>query len=156
MFTCGPSFFNLAASVGAAAISARYWRFFMTSTLQPYRVTVGEIEFSLAGAAVSAVGKTYAESSAYAGHETHFAFDGLNDGNCWLSGDATTPQWISVDFGVDVLVDQIAVLMSTTFINGPRDFLIQTSPDNSDWTTQKTVIGATYSLPGSGNTYSLP
>jgi hypothetical protein len=71
------------------------------------------------------------------------AFDSSNT-SAWLSVTGL-PDWISIDFGIDQVVYSIMydVRDDADGAQSPKDFVVQSSDDNSNWTTRLTVTNAT-------------
>ncbi len=67
-------------------------------------------------------------------------------GNLAVDGDATTrwssaysdPQWITIDLGMNYKISKITLTWETAC---GKNYLLQTSTDNVNWTTQTTVTG---------------
>ena len=68
------------------------------------------------------------------------AFDGTT--NAWLS--TALPSWIKIDFGTSTNCSRIVynVRNDTSGIQSPQDYVIESSDDNTNWTTRSTVTGA--------------
>src|SRR5207248_5712488 len=66
------------------------------------------------------------------------AFDN-NSGTRWSSA-AADPQWISVDLGQNYNISEIKLNWETA---AGKNYLLQVSTDNVNWTTVKTVTGNT-------------
>ena len=62
----------------------------------------------------------------------------------WLSS-AGLPDWVSIDFGSDQVVYSIMydVRNDASGAQSPKNFVVQSSDDNSNWTTRLTVTNAT-------------
>jgi hypothetical protein len=128
----------------------RYWRIFVTAiqTMSAASVGIAEVEMrATVGGADQCVGGTPAASTDTGGSfPASNAFDGSNSTR-WNSTGAGntnfgTPQWISYDFGTPVDVAQIALTSinsaAPTFNDrAPAAFRLESSPDNSTWTTEQ-------------------
>ncbi|WP_433047726.1 discoidin domain-containing protein [Dactylosporangium sp. CS-033363] len=87
----------------------------------------------------AALGKTAdASSTENAGTPASSAVDG-NGGTRWSSA-ASDPQWLRVDLGSVQSICQVTINWEAAY---GKDFQIQTSTDNANWTTIKTVTGGT-------------
>ncbi|MQY09987.1 hypothetical protein SRB5_00910 [Streptomyces sp. RB5] len=91
-----------------------------------------------------------ASSTENAGTPASAAFDG-NNGTRWSSA-ASDPQWVQVDLGATQTICKVDLNWEAAYA---RDFSIQASVDGQNWTTLKSVTGATggqtsYAVNGSG------
>ena len=90
-------------------------------------------ELNVFGTAISrnlAPGTGATSSSLEAGHEPFNAVDG-DAASYWRAGNATTPQWLTVDLGNNSLIDRV----EQTFVDDDtRKFGIEGSTDNATWT----------------------
>lgn len=116
----------------------RYWRIYVTAAESSY---VGFSEVRLLNETVNqATGGTAAASSSYAGVPPSNAFDG-NTSTDWASNGGY-PSWLSYDFGMAKAVDTVELRARSYQGQGPTNFKIQYSDDNSAWVDVVTVTGA--------------
>lgn len=80
-------------------------------------------------------GKTATASSVEGGNTVANAVDGNTTGTRWGSL-FTDPQWITVDLGQNHTITQVILRWEAA---SAKAYTLQTSPDNSTWTTIKTV-----------------
>ena len=72
------------------------------------------------------------------------AFDGsLGDSDCWISNNSS-PFWIKIDFGESVAIGESRIAMRRNDSREPRDFEIQVSNNDADWTTVHSEAGYTW------------
>ena len=123
---------------GPPADEHRYWRIFVTTGESFY---VGFSEVRLLNESVNqSTGGTAAASSSYAGLYPGNAFDG-NTATDWANNGGF-PAWLSYDFGVPKPVDTVEIRARAYQGQGPTNFKIQYSDNNSIWVDAVTVIGA--------------
>ena len=116
----------------------RYWRIFVTAGESFY---VGFSEVRLMNESVNqSIGGTAAASSSYPGTPPANAFDG-NTATDWAN-DGGFPAWLSYDFGMPKPVDTVEIRARAYEGQGPTDFKIQYSDNNSTWVDAVTVTGA--------------
>lgn len=110
----------------------RYVRLLGTARQTPYGYSVYEFEvFSFSNAAVSlAAGKAAAASSTEAAYAPGQAFDD-NDNTRW-STLGTANEMLSVDLGQNASISRIYLNWEKAY---GVDFLLQSSPDQAQWTT---------------------
>ena len=71
----------------------------------------------------------------------------------WSAAAGVTAAWLSMDFGSNVVIDGYTVFGSDQQIFNPRNWTLESSNDNVNWTIRHTVSGAA-AIPGS-STYSI-
>ena len=130
----------------------RYWRIYVDAPDSGSYTAIQELELRaiFGGADLTGIGEgTASASSSFAGGGGTAAFDGnltdLSTG-CWVSGAATSPQWIAWAFSVPKSVLEVAILpqaRSDLANRGPRNFRIQFSDDGVGWTDSKVYTGIT-------------
>lgn len=101
-----------------------------------------------------------AASSANSNNPPYFAFDrSVVTSGGWVS--LSTPAWISMDFGSgsSIVIDGYTIYGSNTQTLNPRNWTLESSDDNTNWTIRHTVSGAAaigantlYSIASIGNT----
>jgi hypothetical protein len=88
------------------------------------------------------------------------AFD-RSTGTSWATTTPQTPNWISMDFGSgsSIVIDGYTIFGSNSQLNNPRNWTLESSDDNTNWTIRHTVSGAaaitangSYSIASIGNT----
>jgi endoglucanase len=83
-----------------------------------------------------ALGKTVTVSSIEASDLAgSYAVDG-NTATRWASAENVDPQWITVDLGAIYNISQVNILWEAAYA---KNFLVQVSSDNANWTTLKDV-----------------
>jgi hypothetical protein len=94
-----------------------------------------------------AQGQTATASSFQAGNLVAYANDG-NTSTRWAASDGTVPQWWEVDLGANKTLSRVDI---NWYSNATRysQYTIQTSPDNSTWTTVVDKSGNTTDGPTS-------
>jgi hypothetical protein len=79
----------------------------------------------------------------------------------WRTPGGTTTGWLSMDFGSgsSIIIDGYTIFGSSAQANNPRNWTLESSNDNINWTIRHTVSGAaaiaassTYSIASIGNT----
>ncbi|MER7007476.1 discoidin domain-containing protein [Dactylosporangium sp. NPDC000555] len=128
--------------------SGRYVRMYGTARATAYGYSLWEFQvygsFGAPGgqcntASNAAQGKTAdASSTENAASPASAAVDG-NTGTRWSSA-FSDPQWLRVDLGSVQSICQVTINWEAAY---GKDFQIQTSTDNVNWTTIKTVTGGT-------------
>jgi hypothetical protein len=150
---------SLGAS-GGGGVSARYWRFFVTQLDGGGSAhSCAELQFrSVPGGPSIATGGTAAASSVFGSLVPSFAFDG-NPSTIWGGASGTgVPAWLSYDFGSPVSVAEVAYTGRSDGLFGqyPRDFEIQYSSDDTNWTTLWSVAGETWLDAGATRVFTRP
>jgi hypothetical protein len=146
----------------------RYWRIFITAN-NGSPSFVGLTEALLLDAAgvnrtlLTGLGPALASSELNADNR---AFDAFNNSlaSGWLSNGGALPQWVRFDFGnvnaplprLPVELKQITVFPSWNALSAsPRDFALQWSDDDINWTTALTVTNQTGWVIGTGRTFNV-
>ena len=137
-------------TVGAATPtdSHVYWRLANIANNGHIRVAISEIEMrATIGGADQCIGGVASASSEYsASYLASLAFDGDTVSSFqWVTSDGdNTDAWIKYTFVSPVEVQQIAVT-SYPFLpdTAPKDWVLQWSDNDADWTTVLTVAGET-------------
>ena len=138
------------AVAGGTTYTHRYWRVLISSNNGSGFVSIGEVFFVDGGGVdISTAGKTYAASASLGGAYTAAAaFNGSINGTSYWAANAggSLPQWLSIDFGSAVTVGRVDIGLSTSASasEAPRNFDIQSSDNNSTWTTRKSVTAQTF------------
>ena len=129
-----------------SAVSARYWRVFVTDSwaASGYSVNLAEIEMraSAGGADQTGSGTASASSIFSSSFSADEAFD-KDPSTIWSTSDMSLPQWIAYDFGTDVHVAEVMMQAGDSSARAsrmPRTFDIQYSDNGSDWTTATTRV----------------
>lgn len=123
--------------------TGRYVRIYGTARGTTYGYSIYELE--VYGTSVStgsnlALNKTVSVSSVEeAGLEGKYAVDG-NAATRWSATMYADPQWISVDLGSSYRLSQVKITWEAAYA---RNYLLQVSADNTNWTTVKTITGNT-------------
>lgn len=121
----------------------RYWRIYVTADNGGGGLDWGEVEMRIGGVdqttpagAVTAA----SASSIFSGLPAVNAFDD-DTATRWASDFSNTwPQWIKYDFGGSpVALDSVRIYPKTLAARSPKNFRIQCSMDDVDWTTAKIV-----------------
>lgn len=132
----------------------RYWRVIVTAVTSPGTQSyygfypacvIGNIELRLAaGGANQAGGGVYSASSDENGNNGSDAFDG-SPSNVWFAADGSAlPQWVACDLGAGNEADIKALTMQMDDYDEPllpKDFKLQHSDDNTNWTDYIVVTG---------------
>lgn len=171
-----PSGIGIVAPVASGGVGAHdYWRLNITANNGDAYLAIQEIELLIAGVDQtinpSGSGNAIANASTwFSGTSTATqAFDGnyTTPGNSWVTAAAAGGVgWISYRFGWTgfqgggpgpLAIDAVKIWPQVGLANrAPRDFTIETSPDGTNWTVQKTVTGQTGWVSGTPRTFSLP
>lgn len=140
----------VAGGSGAGATAYRYYRFWITANNgDPGYTAILEAELmaSPGGADITSPGMTATASSNYQEHLPSKAFDniqGPSPGTLpWANADGFTfPHWLKIDLGVAQVVR--ALRLWNQYGDGdraPKDFLLQGSNNDADWTTIASFTG---------------
>lgn len=144
------------ASAPVPGFTARYWRLWITAT----QANDGYINAKLIGLNAVAgdgtnrcpvVGGTVTASSTYGANFPQYAWlnskeDGTNDQvSFWHSNSQAAPWWTIFDCGAGKTITANELALCGVNVAGrmPKDFLLQTSPDGSAWTTVMQRAGVT-------------
>ncbi|MCF6404864.1 discoidin domain-containing protein [Chitinophaga filiformis] len=124
------------------SVTGRYVRMYGTARGTTYGYSIYELE--VYGTRVStpniALNKPVTVSSVEEpGLEGNYAVDG-NSATRWSATMYADPQWISVDLGSNYTISQVKINWEAAYA---RDYLLQVSTDNTNWTTVKTIQGNT-------------
>lgn len=117
----------------------QYWRVTATSTTGAAVLTLAELVFFDTNNSVISLAGGTASASTNNGNAGN-AFDG-SAGSTWSSTvtpTGGTPQWIQYQFTGAVPVVAISILI-VNVANAPTNFIIQSSPNGTTWTTQATI-----------------
>lgn len=126
----------------------RYWSIYCTATPDTY-FSFQEIELrsSVGGADLTGSG-TATASQTEGGHTPADAVDN-NSATFWGSYSGTVPQWWKYDFGAGNAFDIIEIAITARndayYGEAGTAFLIQYSDDDSNWVTQKSISGLSWS-----------
>lgn len=122
--------------------SGRYVRIYGTARGTTYGYSIYELEVygTLVSTPNIALNKSVTVSSVEeAGLEGNYAVDG-NTSTRWSSTMYTDPQWIRIDLGSNYNISQVKITWEPAYA---KDYLLQVSTDNTNWTTVKTIQGNT-------------
>lgn len=147
-----------------------YWRLNISANNGDTYLSIQEIELLIGGVDQTSnptgSGTNIANASSwFSGTSTATqAFDGnyVTAGNSWVTAAvAAGVGWISYRFGYPTpgtrAIDAVKIWPQVGLVNrAPRDFTIETSPDGTTWTVQKTVTGQTGWVSGTPRTFALP
>lgn len=121
----------------------RYWRVLVlaTRTADTYAAQIAEIQLraTVGGAdQTTSGGGSPTASSTNTGSSAANCFDNSASTN-WVSLlDAVLPQWVRYDFGSDVDIAEVAIQAGDTSARAaraPRTFFLQSSPDDTNWSS---------------------
>lgn len=151
---------------GGPATTVRYWRLFILTTANSpiadnaaslsemtYRDTPGGSNIATSGAATA--------SDSFSGLSPSNAFDG-NPATLWGTNAGMAPNsWLKYAFPVPVSVAEVTITARGDAANygvsqTPKSFRIESSPDNSTWTTEWTVADAGAWSDGQTKTFTRP
>lgn len=123
--------------------TGRYVRIYGTARGTTYGYSIYDLEVygTLVGAAANiALNKNVTVSSVEgSGFEGNYAVDG-NTTTRWSATLYVDPQWITVDLGSSYNISRIKFVWEAAYA---KDFLVQVSSDNANWTTVKNITGNT-------------
>jgi hypothetical protein len=123
--------------------TGRYVRIYGTARGTTYGYSIYDLEVYgtlTTTAANIALNKNVTVSSVEEpGFEGNYAVDG-NASTRWSATLYVDPQWITVDLGAQYNISRIKLVWEAAYA---RDFLVQVSADNSNWTTVRTITGNT-------------
>ncbi|SEW43957.1 Por secretion system C-terminal sorting domain-containing protein [Chitinophaga sp. YR573] len=122
--------------------SGRYVRIYGTARGTTYGYSIYELEVygTLVSSPNIALSKSVTVSSVEgAGLEGNYAVDG-NTSTRWSATMYTDPQWITVDLGSNYNISRVKITWEAAYA---KDYLLQVSTDNTNWTTVKTIQGNT-------------
>lgn len=132
-------------------VTQQYWRILVNGTPKQGsgRVAIGELKFyDSTMIAISTSGGTASASSTNGGNTAANAFDS-NTSTFWESSGSPTGgsnEWVRMQFASAVSVIACSITLTTNGVGlneAPVTFLVQSSPDGSTWTTQKTISAYT-------------
>lgn len=122
--------------------TGRYIRIYGTARGTTYGYSIYELEVygTLTNTSNLALNKTVTTSSVETtGLEGKYAVD-ANTGTRWASTLYADPQWLTVDLGASYSIGEVKISWEAAYA---KDYLVQVSADNTNWTTVKTVSGNT-------------
>lgn len=123
--------------------TGRYVRIYGTARGTTYGYSIYDLEVygTLVGASTNiALNKNVTVSSVEEpGLEGNYAVDG-NTSTRWSATMYVDPQWITVDLGASYNISRIKFVWEAAYA---KDYLVQVSADNANWTTVKTITGNT-------------
>lgn len=122
--------------------TGRYVRIYGTARGTTYGYSLYELE--VYGTSTSnpnlALNKAVTTSSVETtGLEGQYAVD-ANTATRWSATLYADPQWITVDLGSSYNIGEVKISWEAAYA---KDYLVQVSPDNTNWTTVKTISGNT-------------
>ncbi|WP_223233320.1 cellulase family glycosylhydrolase [Chitinophaga sp. CF418] len=124
------------------SVTGRYVRMYGTARGTTYGYSIYELEVygTKVSASNIALNKPVTVSSVEgAGLEGNYAVDG-NTSTRWSATMYADPQWITVDLGSSYNISQVKISWEAAYA---KDYLLQVSTDNTNWTTVKTIQGNT-------------
>jgi aryl-phospho-beta-D-glucosidase BglC (GH1 family) len=123
--------------------TGRYVRIYGTARGTTYGYSIYDLEVygTVVGTAPNiALNKNVMVSSVEgSGFEGNYAVDG-NTATRWSATLYVDPQWITVDLGGSYNISRIKFVWEAAYA---KDYLVQVSSDNSNWTTIKNITGNT-------------
>ena len=122
--------------------TGRYVRIYGTARGTTYGYSIYELEVygtQVTGSNIALNKSVSVSSVEEPGLEGNYAVDG-NASTRWSATMYADPQWITVDLGNSYLISQVKILWEAAYA---KDYLLQVSPDNTNWTTLKTIQGNT-------------
>lgn len=123
--------------------TGRYVRIYGTARGTTYGYSIYDLEVygTLVGTATNiALNKNVTVSSVEEpGLEGNYAVDG-NTSSRWSATMYVDPQWITVDLGSSYNISRIKFVWEAAYA---KDYLVQVSSDNANWTTVKNITGNT-------------
>lgn len=123
--------------------TGRYVRIYGTARGTTYGYSIYDLEVygTLVGASTNiALNKNVTVSSVEEpGLEGNYAVDG-NTSTRWSATMYVDPQWITVDLGAAYNISRIKLVWEAAYA---KDYLVQVSSDNANWTTVKNITGNT-------------
>jgi hypothetical protein len=122
--------------------TGRYVRIYGTARGTTYGYSIYELEVygTLVSSSNIALNKSVTVSSVEgSGLEGNYAVDG-NSSTRWSATMYVDPQWITVDLGNNYNISQVKITWEAAYA---KDYLLQVSIDNTNWTTVKTIQGNT-------------
>ncbi|GAA1952734.1 discoidin domain-containing protein [Kitasatospora viridis] len=144
-------------SINFGATSTRYVRVNITANTGWNAAQLAEFEVYGATAAGTnlALGKTMSDS----GHTQNYVAANADDGDpttYWESTDNAFPQWLQVDLGASVAVDQVVLKLppATAWAARTQTLAVQGSTDGSTFTDLAPSAGYTFD-PATGNTVTI-
>lgn len=120
--------------------TGRYVRIYGTARGTTYGYSIYELEVygTIANTSNLALNKTVTTSSVETtGLEGKYAVDGSTTTR-WSSTLYADPQWITVDLGSSYIISEVKLTWEAAYA---KDYLVQVSSDNTNWTTVKTISG---------------
>ncbi|MFC1403878.1 MULTISPECIES: discoidin domain-containing protein [Streptacidiphilus] len=157
-YTFDPSSSN-AVTINFGATSTRYLRINITANTGWAAGQISELEVYGSGtngtSANLALGKTMSSS----GVSQTYAASNANDGNqatYWESTNNAFPQWLQVDLGASVSVNQVVLKVpaDTSWATRTQTLTVQGSSDGSTFSTLVPSAGYTFN-PSTGNTSTI-
>jgi hypothetical protein len=136
-----------------------YYRVLFSAAQSGAYISLAKVEFrdSVGGTNLASGGTPSADSFYSAGYESDKAFD-ADATTVWASA-ATFPHWLKYTFPGPVTVGELAIQAVNsgygTLTESPKDFVLQYSPNNTDWTTVLSATGQTSWSYGQVRTYAV-
>ncbi|WP_042385124.1 discoidin domain-containing protein [Streptacidiphilus melanogenes] len=144
-------------TINFGATSTRYVRVNVTANSGWSAAQLSEFEIYGSSTASTnlALGKTMSDS----GHTQNYVASNANDGDAstyWESTDNAFPQWLQVDLGASVAVDQVVLKLppSTSWGARTQTLAVQGSTDGSSFSDLAASAGYTFD-PATGNTVTI-
>ncbi|SEL85752.1 discoidin domain-containing protein [Streptacidiphilus jiangxiensis] len=155
-YTFDPSTANT-VTINFGATTTRYVRVNITANTGWSAAQLSEFEIYGSSNAPTnlALGKTMSDS----GHAQNYVAANANDGDAttyWESTDNAFPQWLQVDLGASVAVDQVVLKLppSTSWAARTQTLAVQGSTDGSSFSDLAASAGYTFD-PATGNTVTI-
>lgn len=123
---------------GSSGNSYRYWRLFMSDNDgDTLNISVAELELRPAPGGSKAAVSAITGSSFTAGFPYSYAVDGDNL-TAWRTADGTvTNSYLTMDLGSTKEIRQLAIYPSVSPLKAPKNFKLQGSHDNTNFTDVK-------------------
>jgi aryl-phospho-beta-D-glucosidase BglC (GH1 family) len=122
--------------------TGRYVRIYGTVRGTTYGYSIYELEVygtQVTGSNIALNKSVFASSVEEPGLEGNYAVDG-NAATRWSATMYADPQWITVDLGNSYRLSQVKIIWEAAYA---KDYLLQVSSDNTNWTTVKNIQGNT-------------
>ena len=155
-YTFDPSTANT-VTINFGAATTRYMRVNITANTGWNAAQLSEFEIYGSSNAPTnlALGKTMSDS----GHSQNYVASNANDGDpntYWESTDNALPQWLQVDLGASVAVDQVVLKLppSTSWAGRTQTLAVQGSTDGSSFSNLAASAGYSFD-PATGNTVTI-
>jgi hypothetical protein len=157
-YTFDPSANGNAVTISFGATSARYVRVNITANTGWTAAQLSE--FEVYGAAVSSTNLASGKTMSASGYSQNYVPANANDGNAstyWESTDNALPQWLQVDLGASVSVNQVVLKLppSTSWGARTQTLAVQGSTDGSSFSDIVASAGYTFDPSANNNTVTI-